>query len=165
MIDDPVLHRLKISGRSRMGGLTSHPGEKPEQCPVCGTSARDATCPRCGHLLWFASRLVDDVTVIHLFDSRAAVLELLDLLDNAVIDGVIGRLVINFGSIQQVSSAALGKLIKLMHRADTVRGKLALCGLHADLRQVFKITNLDRVFAIFDDEVGALESFGVAAGR
>lgn len=144
---------------------TSHPEEKPDRCPVCGTSALDAACPCCGHLLWFASRQVGDVTVIHLFDSRAAVMELLDLLDNAVIDGVIGRVVINFGSIQQVSSAALGKLIKLMHRADSVRGKLALCGLHADLRQVFRITKLDQVFSIFETEADALESCGVEASH
>ena len=147
-----------------MTGSANNTGEKPANCPVCGTSANEAACPRCGHMLWFASRLVGGVTVISLFDSRAAVLELLDLLDNAVIDGVIGRLVINFGSIQQVSSAALGKLIKLMHRADCVRGRLALCGLHADLRQVFMITRLDRVFSIFDTEEGALESFDVTTG-
>ena len=103
------------------------------------------------------------MTVIHLIDSRAAVMELLDLLDNAVIDGMIGRLLINFDSIQQVSSAALGKLIKLMNRADAVRGRLALSGLHADLRHVFRITKLDQVFAIYETESEALESFGVGA--
>jgi anti-sigma B factor antagonist len=147
-----------------MSVSTSNTGDKPAQCPVCGTSVHDTVCPSCGHLLWFASRQVGDVTVIHLIDSRAAVMELLDLLDNSVIDGMIGRLVINFGSIQQVSSAALGKLVKLMHRADSVRGKLALCGLHADLRQVFKITKLDQVFAIFENENDALKSYDVEVG-
>ncbi|GAC1474518.1 MAG: hypothetical protein NVSMB9_25020 [Isosphaeraceae bacterium] len=140
------------------------PNEKPDRCPVCGTSVSEdpdteAPCPRCGHLLWFVSRRVGDVTVIHLIDTRAAVVELLDLLDNAVEDGVADHLLINFGAIQQVSSAALGKLIKLMHRADSVRGKLTLCGLHPDLRQVFRITRLDRVFVTFETEQEALDSF------
>ena len=142
---------------------TSLQAERPDQCPVCGTRVLSAACPQCGHLLWFSSRQIGDVTVIHLMDSRAAVMELLDLLDNALIDGMIGRLLINFGSIQQVSSAALGKLIKLMNRADSVRGRLALSDLHADLRHVFKITKLDQIFAIYEKETDALESFGVTA--
>ncbi len=142
----------------------SLPGDKPDRCPVCGTGVRGAACPQCGHLLWFASRQIGDLTIIQLTDTRAAVMELLDLLDNAVIDGMIGRLLINFGCIQQVSSAALGKLIKLMNRADAVRGHLALCGLHADLRQVFRITRLDQIFAIYENEPDALESFGVQNG-
>jgi anti-sigma B factor antagonist len=147
--------------------------DRPDRCPVCGTVAgfepsaadshADAPCPRCGHLLWFISRQTGDVTVVHLIDTRAAVMELLDLLDNAIGDGLIDRLAINFGSIQQVSSAALGKLIKLMNRASSVRGKLKLCGLHPDLRHVFRITRLDRVFDIHETEAEALASFAQGA--
>jgi anti-sigma B factor antagonist len=145
---------------------------KPDRCPVCGTAVTeaaprggpvaDAPCPRCGHLLWFVSRSVGDVTVVQLIDTGAAVMELLDLLDRAVVDGKVGRLVINFGSIQQVSSAALGKLVKLMNRAEAVRGRLKLCGLHADLRHVFRITRLDRVFEIYETEPEALASLPAA---
>lgn len=141
--------------------------EKPDHCPVCGTAvgpepseaADKAPCPRCGHLLWFMSRRVEGVTVIRLIDSRVAVMELLNLLDNAVGEGKIDRLVIDFGSLQQVSSAALGKLIKLMNHADRVRGKLKLCGLHADLRHVFRLTRLDRVFDMYETDAEALASF------
>jgi anti-sigma B factor antagonist len=142
---------------------------RPDHCPVCRMDIEDATsydyltsespCPRCGHMLWYVSRSEGEVTVIHLIDNRVVLMELLELLDNAIQDGECGLLLINFGSLQQVSSAALGKLVKLMSRADTVRGKLKLCCLHADLRQVFKITRLDRIFETFDTEVEALASF------
>ena len=145
--------------------------DMPDRCPVCGTIASDATmpagqgagapCPNCGHLLWFVSKRVGDVTVIHLVDHRVAVLELLDLLDNAVDDGLHDRILIHFGSIQQVSSAALGKLVKLMHQSGPLRGKLKLCGLHADLRHVFRITRLDQFFETHETEAEALAAFGV----
>ena len=143
-------------------------GVRPDLCPVCGSSAvsepgasASASCPRCGHLLWFASTRVGDVTVIRLLDTRMAVMELLELLDNAVCEGAVSRIVLNFGSIQQVSSAALGKLIKLRSRADALRGKIRLCGFHADLRQVFRITRLDGIFDLYDTETEALAAFAV----
>ena len=140
--------------------------EKPDRCPVCGREVgipRDggAPCPRCGHLLWFVSRQVADVTVIHLIDSRTAMMEMLDVLDNAVEDGFLGRIVINFAGIPQVSSAALGKLVRLKKLAEAARGRLVLCGLHADLRPVFRITKLDQAFEIHETESEALAALGV----
>ena len=140
--------------------------DKPEHCPVCGTPATpvataESGCPQCGHLLWFVSRRVDEVTVIQLIDNRVAIMELLDLLDNAVHDGLFDRLVINFGSLQQVSSAALGKLVKLMNRASTVRGKLKLCALHPDLPpRIFAVhPALARLQEIYETEADAMASF------
>src|SRR6185312_9624455 len=74
-------------------------GPRPDHCPVCGSAApqggRDLhACPACGHLLWYSSARVGDVTVIRLLDNRVAVMELLDLLDNAVGDGQLGRVVL-----------------------------------------------------------------------
>jgi anti-anti-sigma factor len=139
--------------------------EPLEQCPVCGSPTRlpdgaDMPCPRCGHLLWFSSERVGDVTIVHLSANRVAVMELLDLLDMSVLDGAVGKLVLDFRGIQTVSSAALGKLVKLVGRARSVSGRLALCRLHTDLRQVLRITRLDRVFDIFDDEAEALAVLG-----
>jgi anti-sigma B factor antagonist len=142
-------------------------GGHPDRCPVCGSeslaAAGEAPCPVCGHLLWFTSRRVGDVTVVRMTDNRVAVMELLELLDNAVVDGAIGRLLIDFERIQQVSSAALGKLLKLMGHAQAVRGRLKLCNLHPDLRHVFRITRLDRIFELHETEDEALVAFAEAA--
>lgn len=142
--------------------------EHPDQCPVCGSrvglrnGTGDDPCPQCGHLLWFTSERVGDVTVVHLTDNRVAVMELLDLLDIAVLDGAVGKLLLNFGGIQTVSSAALGKMVKLMGRARSTSGRLVLCHLHPDLRQVLRITCLDRIFDIQDSEADALAALAVA---
>ena len=52
-------------------------------------------------------------------------------------------------------------LLYAMKRAGSVRGRLALCGLHADLRHVFRLTRLDQVFEIHESESEALTAFGV----
>jgi anti-sigma B factor antagonist len=136
--------------------------EHPDHCPVCGSRVdpgsglHNPPCPRCGHLLWFSSECVGDVTVVHLTDNRIAVMELLDLLDIAVLDGSVGKLLLDFRGIQTVSSAALGKMVKLIGRARSVSGRLALCRLHPDLRQVLRITRLDLIFDIHESEAEAL---------
>jgi anti-sigma B factor antagonist len=142
--------------------------QHPDQCPVCGrrvdlgSGLHNPPCPRCGHLLWFSSECVGDVTVVHLTDNRVAVMELLDLLDIAVLDGSVDKLLLDFRGIQTVSSAALGKMVKLIGRARSVSGRLALCRLHPDLRQVLRITRLDRIFDIHETEAEALLALGAA---
>jgi anti-sigma B factor antagonist len=147
---------------------------KPDHCPVCGEAVdewstsegqmSESPCPSCGHLLWYISRVEGDVTVIQLIDNRVVLLELLDLLDHAIRNGECGNILLNFGGLQQVSSAALGKLVKLGGRAGSVRGKLKLCGLHPDLRQVLRITRLDQIFDTYDNEAEALASYMSAVG-
>ncbi|MGE3818591.1 MAG: STAS domain-containing protein, partial [Isosphaeraceae bacterium] len=90
------------------------------------------------------------MTIVNLIDNRVAVMELLDLLDHAVLDGWVGNLLLDFAGIQQVSSAALGKLVKLVSHAQRVRKSLKFCDLHSDMRHVFRITQLDRIFAMYD---------------
>ena len=58
-------------------------------------------------------------------------------------------LLLNFGNVQYLSSAALGKLINLKKKVSAVKGKLKLCCIHPDLLEVFRITRLDQVFEIY----------------
>lgn len=99
------------------------------------------------------------MTVVNLVDNRVAVMELLDLIDHAILDGAVGNLLLDLAGIQQVSSAALGKLVKLVGHAKKVQKSLKLCALHADMRQVFRITKLDSVFSIHDTRMEALAAF------
>lgn len=69
------------------------------------------------------------------------------------------QLLLNFGNVQYMSSAALGKLINLKKKVGAAGGKLKLCSIHPELKVVFKITRLDQVFEIFDEEQAALDSF------
>jgi anti-sigma B factor antagonist len=68
------------------------------------------------------------------------------------------KMVINFGKIKFLSSAVLGKLISLNKKITAQKGRLAFCEINADIRQVFKITRLDKLIPIYDTEEEAIKA-------
>jgi anti-anti-sigma factor len=66
------------------------------------------------------------------------------------------RLVVNFAGVRCLSSEVLGILAGLQRRVDPVRTSIVLCGLDPLLRDMVRITHLDRVFDICGDEAEAL---------
>ncbi len=71
------------------------------------------------------------------------------------------KLVLDFSNVKLLSSSALGVLITLRKKADQIRGQVVLCGVRKDLRKVFKITRLNKMFTFCDDEEKALATFGI----
>lgn len=69
------------------------------------------------------------------------------------------KILLNFRNVEFLSSAALGKLITLNRKVQAVRGKLILCGISAEIKEVFQITKLDKLFTIHGDEQAALQAF------
>ena len=68
-------------------------------------------------------------------------------------------LVLNFSSVDFLSSAALNKLIMLNTKVKAAKGKMRLCGLKPEIHEVFVITKLTKVFDIKGDENEALAGF------
>jgi anti-sigma B factor antagonist len=71
------------------------------------------------------------------------------------------HVLLNFDGVDFLSSAALNKLILLDRKIKGVGGILRLCELKADIREVFVITRLDRVFDIRKTLADGLKAFGV----
>ncbi|MBM3982694.1 MAG: STAS domain-containing protein [Planctomycetes bacterium] len=69
------------------------------------------------------------------------------------------KVLLNFGNVEFMSSAALGKLITLHRKLQAVQGKLVLCKIAKDILDVFKITKLDKILSITTDEQAGLQSF------
>ena len=67
------------------------------------------------------------------------------------------KMVINFDKIKFLSSAVLGKLISLNKKISAEKGRLAFCLINDDIMQVFKITRLDKLIPIYDDEETAIK--------
>lgn len=63
-----------------------------------------------------------------------------------------------FGGVQFLSSAALGVLINVHNRLRARGGKLALCEIAAPILEAFKITRLDRLLQIHGTADAALKS-------
>jgi anti-sigma B factor antagonist len=83
--------------------------------------------------------------------------ELYDLVDNKA----HRKIILDFEKVRFLSSSALGVLITLRKKADAIKGKIVLCGMRDDLREVFRITNLEKQFEFRANEEQALGVFGV----
>ena len=74
------------------------------------------------------------------------------------------KLVLDFSTVRFLSSSALGVLITLQKKAKAIKGQIVLCGLRNDLRKVFQITRLEKMFTFCRTEEEALATFGVTTG-
>jgi anti-sigma B factor antagonist len=94
-------------------------------------------------------KITDDTTIQGLGE------ELLGLVEHD------GRrlLLLNFEGVEFLSSAMLNKLISVNSKAKALGGSVKICNLRTELRDVFKITRLDRMFDIRTTEVAALAAF------
>ena len=93
---------------------------------------------------------------------RAQIDKIGDELVGLVEDQGRKKILINFESVDYLSSTVLGKLIALHKRVAANKGKLKLCGIKASIREVFEITKLDKVFDIYEDEDAAMADFPVS---
>jgi len=69
------------------------------------------------------------------------------------------NILLNFSTVEFLSSAALGKLITLDKKVKANQGKLKLSNIRPEIYEVFAITRLNRLFDIKEDEADALASF------
>jgi len=106
---------------------------------------------------------VDAVTVVSFVDTKIVteeqIQEVGEQLYSLVEDEGHKNLLLNFGNVQYLSSAALGKLITLNKKLQGVQGKLILCKIDPQIFEVFEITKLDKFFKIMKEEQTALQAF------
>ncbi len=69
------------------------------------------------------------------------------------------KLLLNFQTVEYMSSAMLGKLIQLHRRCKTDKINLKLCNIAKNPLDVFRITKLDKLFEIHKDSATALAAF------
>ena len=86
---------------------------------------------------------------------ESAVRVVSEQLNRLVEEGHI-RLLVNFGGVRYLSSDVLGILAAVHKKIDPARGRIQLCGLDPLLRDMLRITHLDRVLDVCTDEAEAL---------
>jgi anti-anti-sigma factor len=99
-------------------------------------------------------RLVDEGMIDQ---CKREITELLDTTEE-------GNVLVHFGRVTFMSSAALGMLIRVNKKCKEYDIALKLCNISPEIRQVFKITSMDKILEIHEDAAGAMESFK-KAGR
>lgn len=108
---------------------------------------------------------IKDVTIVTFQDAA--------LLDAASIQGVASalynlveqrdrrRLVLDFGKVRNLSSSVLGVLLTLKEKLDELDGRVVLVGLSRELKRLFEMTALDRLFQFASSADEGLGVFGV----
>src|SRR5712664_1423801 len=99
---------------------------------------------------------IGDVTVVNFTDKKILDEQNIQIIGEQLFSLIdeLGRkkILLNFGNVEYMSSAALGKLITLNKKVQGASGKLVLCNIDANIREVFEITRLDKLFVIKGDE-------------
>lgn len=66
---------------------------------------------------------------------------------------------LHFGRVSFMSSTALGMLLRVHKKCKEFKIDLKLSNIAPDILQVFKLTSLDKIFAIHKDAAQAIEAF------
>jgi anti-sigma B factor antagonist len=103
-----------------------------------------------------------DVTIIEILTRRIPV-DAGESFEQNVVRTVNGladpKVLLDFRDVDFISSAILGKLIKLNGRVNDRAGQLKISGLSPRIAEVFRITGLDKLFDIYDDRDKAIKAF------
>jgi anti-anti-sigma factor len=94
-------------------------------------------------------RLVDETAIEQYYRE---IVDVLDKTDESCA-------VLHFGRVAFMSSAALGMLVRVNKKCKEYKIVLRLCSITTDIRQIFKITGLDKAFDIHADVAQAREAF------
>jgi anti-anti-sigma factor len=141
----------------------------PDFCPLCDrvvivrpafVPAKDVPCPHCGELLWFVRKTIDDVVILTFLPGLMTGSESMERAAEVIAAvGDFPRVVLNLSHLPFIASMFLGMLVVLHKRMASAQRTLKVCGIQPEPAVVFKLTKLDAVFAICDNERQALESF------
>jgi anti-sigma B factor antagonist len=106
---------------------------------------------------------VGDIAVVNFVDKKILDEQNIQMIGDDLFRLVdeLGRrkILLNFSNVEFMSSAALGKLIRLHQRMTQVGGKVVHCNIAESIFMVFKLTKLDKMLKIVKDEQTGLQSF------
>src|SRR3954454_18822436 len=140
-------------------------GPRPPACPGPGgaSGSNQAMSQQPAKRRRLEVEDIGDVTVVNFVDRKILDEQNIQIIGEQLFSLVdeVGRrkLLLNFGNVEYLSSAALGKLITLNKKLQSVGGRLILCNIDPQIYEVFEITKLDRFFNIQKEEQAALQSF------
>ena len=69
------------------------------------------------------------------------------------------KLLVDFSNVSYIDSSGLATLIEMLQRLKRIGGTLRLSGMVDKVKNVFEITKVHKLFAIFDSRQEALKGF------
>ncbi|MBN1457651.1 MAG: STAS domain-containing protein [Sedimentisphaerales bacterium] len=98
--------------------------------------------------------LINEEKILQEHDIQVLESSIMPLIENS--HGI--NLIMNFSNVKFLTSSALGLLIRISKKIYEVEGTLLLCCINPKIYQIFEITRLNEVFAIFESQELAIES-------
>jgi anti-sigma B factor antagonist len=93
---------------------------------------------------------IGDVTLIRFTDKRIIGEQIIqaigEQLSSLVEDRQRRKLLLNFANVEYLSSAALGKLIRLNKRLKAAGGRMVLCNIQTQIYDILETTKMDHLF-------------------
>ena len=99
--------------------------------------------------------IIDEVRLLDGAAIEQCYREIVEVLDKTEECNVL----LHFGRVNFMSSAALGMLIRVNKKCKEFKVELKLCNIAPEIRQVFKITGIDKILEIHVDPAQAMEAF------
>ena len=112
----------------------------------------------------FEVQETDGVHFVHLVDPKLfdalIVTELQEELLQLIDDAQPHKLLVNFGRVAHCSTAVINGLLRAKKRLVSKGGVLKLCGMRENVREAYRLLNLDgTVFEIYDSCAIAKDAF------
>lgn len=113
-----------------------------------------------------ATNWSDDIVITELSDEPALSEELSGIIDRlaGAGDDDVPHVVMNFTSVSYVNSSNLAQLIKIRKLLDMKGRILVLCSVDTEVKSVFKVTGLEKLFRFAPDPMTALAGVQIEMG-
>lgn len=112
-------------------------------------------------MLSLTTRAVEDVLVVDFVNKEvldtADVSQVGEDFDRLALEaGPRQKILLNLANVEYISSAVIGKIVRLNKQCRADKISLKLCGISPGVKEIFKTTMLDKIFDIQQDEDSAL---------
>ena len=120
----------------------------------------EVSCPKCGHVLWFSFRTVDNAMVLDVISGKVAINQELDKVCELLTRvGEKPHVVLNMSDVQFVSSSFIAGLVALHKRLRSANGKMVVCEMSPVVQETLHGAKLDKLLLIATTEQEALARF------
>ena len=69
------------------------------------------------------------------------------------------NLLVNFKKLEFISSLVIAALVYMLKKVKEKDGKLKFCELKSKVKEIFEVTDLDKVFEVYPTESAAIAKF------
>src|SRR5262245_40347002 len=152
----------KTMSPNNQGGQSHHPTPDKKTAPCSDGSGESWTRPPDeGTFPRLRVRTIERTALVRFVDAESlfeagAVEAVGQRLHQLLAEESHTRLVIDFGAVSFISSDVLAVLASLQRQVASAHGSITLCGLNRSLREILRVTHLDGVFDVCNDEAEAL---------